>query len=266
MTSPARFVDIHCHLLPGIDDGAADLPAALAMAKLAVADGIETIVATPHQMGAYAHNEGGEIRRRTAEFQNVLHAAGVPLRVLPGADVRIEEGLAEGIINGDVLTLADADRHVLLELPHQLYFPLDGLLNQLARRRIVGVLSHPERNGGLLDRPEIVAQLVEAGCLMQITAGSLSGTFGPRCRQFAEWMLERGMVHFVATDAHSPRRRRPILSRAFQRVVDLVGQTGAVELCCEVPRLVAMGRDVPIGFRTPRATALGRFFRRRKAG
>lgn len=243
------FVDIHCHLLPDIDDGSSGLDESLEMARMAVADGISTIMATPHQLGNFSRNHGDDIRRRAADLQRHLEAARVPLRVLPGADVRIEAELVERLVEGDVLTAADHRRHVLLELPHELYLPLERLLQDLARHDVVGILTHPERNQGILRRRDVLGALVDAGCLMQITAGSLCGTFGPECQQMAEWMLAQGLVHFVATDAHSSRKRRPLMRRAFDRVAELTSAETAIQLCSENPACVAEGQPVRPGRR-----------------
>lgn len=260
---PEPFVDIHCHLLPAIDDGAKSWEESLAMARLAAADGTETVVVTPHQLGSFGHNLGRDIRVRTADLQRRLDQAGIALSVLPGADVRIESGMVAALRTGDVLTLADRGRHVLLELPHEMYFPLEPLLKQLQAAGMVGILSHPERNQGLLNEPQLVAPLVEAGCLMQVTAGSFNGTFGPPAQQLAEWMLERGLVHFVATDAHGPRSRRPLMSAAYQRVAGLAGEETALALCCRNPAAVAAGQDVAgIG---RRQGLLARWFRKKVA-
>lgn len=242
------YVDIHCHLLPGIDDGAGDFEESLAMARLSVAQGVDTIVVTPHQCGAFACNRGDDIRRRTDDLQENLRAAGVPLKVLPGADVRIEDDLVETIESGDTLTLGDHRRHVLLELPHELYFPLEPVIEGLRRIGVTGVLSHPERNGGLLQRPGIVDELVEAGCLMQVTAGSLLGAFGPASQAMAERMVKRGAVHFLSTDAHGPKSRRPRLGDAWIVAARHAGERAATLWCREFPLAVAQGRDVPLGF------------------
>ena len=242
------FVDIHCHLLPGIDDGASDFEESLAMARLSVDQGVDTVVVTPHQCGAFAHNRGDEIRRRTEELQANLQAAEVPLRVLPGADVRIEDDLIEQLTSGQVLTLGDLGRHVLLELPHELYFPLEPVLEGLQRIGMVGILSHPERNAGLLQRPALVDELVLQGCLMQVTAGSLLGSFGTASQAMAEKMARRGAIHFLSTDAHGPKSRRPRLGDAFNVAKKLAGEQAATLWCREFPRAVAQGRDVPEGF------------------
>jgi protein-tyrosine phosphatase len=243
------LVDIHCHLLPGMDDGAKHWGESLAMARMAVADGTSTVVATPHQLGNFSQNKGDDIRRRTAELQNRLDAEQIPLRVLPGADVRIEPELVAGLVCGEVLTLGDHGMHVLLELPHELYLPLEPLLSELSRRGMTAILTHPERNLGILRQPSVVAPLVDAGCLLQVTAGSLCGSMGGECQKFSEWLLSEGMVHFLATDAHGPQLRRPRLRRAFDRVCALTDEQTAVDLCCVNPGRVAAGSRVASGRR-----------------
>jgi protein-tyrosine phosphatase len=252
MEAPPPFVDIHCHLLPGIDDGAVSWDESLVMARLAVADGIDTVVATPHQLGSYARNQGQDIRAACRQFEQLLDRHGVPLRVLPGADVRIEPGLIRRIQAGEVLTLADRCRYVLLELPHELYFPFDRLLGDLNAAGLTGILSHPERNRGILGQPHVVASLVEAGCLIQVTAGSLVGTFGLRARDFAERLVAEGLVHFVATDAHGATSRRPLMRRTFERVAEIAGQRAAEDLCCRNPAQVVADRTI-----TPRRRKRG---------
>jgi protein-tyrosine phosphatase len=261
----AAFVDIHCHLVPGIDDGAQSWDEALAMARMAVADGIGTIVATPHQLGNYRHNQPAEIRARTSQLQALLDEHRVGLRVFAGADVRIEAGLAAQAARGEVLTLADRRRHILLELPHDVYFPLDRLLVELSAVGIVGILSHPERNSAILARPSVVRPLVAAGCLMQVTAGSLLGAFGPACRKLSERLVEEGLVHFVSSDAHGARARRPMLRGAFDRVAELAGPETALDLCCRNPAAVASGRDVTAARRPANSRGWRGFFARKRA-
>ncbi|MEN6458614.1 MAG: CpsB/CapC family capsule biosynthesis tyrosine phosphatase [Thermoguttaceae bacterium] len=242
MTEP--FVDIHCHLLPELDDGAASLDEALAMAEMAVGDGTGTIVATPHQLGNHADNSASAILAATERLQSTIDRRGLRLRVLSGADVRIEPDLVGKIRRGEVMTLANHRRHVLLELPHEVYFPLDGLLAELNAAGLVGILSHPERNVALMKQPGTLRPLVERGCLMQVTAGSLTGLFGSRVEQFAVWLVEQGLVHFVASDAHGTRNRTPGLSEAFGRVAKLAGQETALDCFCRHPSRVAAGQDV----------------------
>lgn len=260
------FADIHCHLLPGIDDGSPDLETSLAMARMAVDDGIHTMIMTPHQLGNFAHNHGDEIRARALEFQQFLDAHHIPLEVLPGGDVRIEDGMVEKLVSGEVMTLGDHGLHVLLELPHELYFPLEGVLATLERHGMTGILSHPERNQGIMRDVSMLEPLVECGCLMQVTAGSLMGTFGSRSQELAEWMLEHGLVHFLATDAHGIKSRRPLIHRAYDRVAELVGEDTAADLCSINPELVALGKPVAGGLRVRQRRGWSGFFSSKKVG
>lgn len=248
MTTP--FVDIHCHLLPGIDDGAKDWSESVAMARLAAEDGATTVVATPHQLGSFSQVQGDDVRQRTAELNERLLSEHIPLTVLPGAEIRIEPELLDRLAGGELLSLGDHQRHVLLELPHQLYLPIESLLSELAARRVTVVLAHPERNEGILRRPELLGHLVDAGCLMQITAGSLCGTLGSHVCEMSEWMLAEGLVHVVATDAHNPRSRRPLLGRAYERLCALADAQTAHDLCCRHPARIAAGRAVTPGRRS----------------
>jgi protein-tyrosine phosphatase len=249
MPSVEPFVDIHCHLVPEIDDGAKSWDESLAMAEMAVSDGIGTIIVTPHQLGTYSHNSGDLIRQKTAELQAELDAQKIPLEVLPGADVRIDDGMVAGLRGGSVVSLGDHRRHVLLELPHELYFPLESVLEELHRAGMVGILSHPERNQGLLKEPGLIEPLVDLGCLMQVTASSFIGGMGAGPQAMADWMLTNGFVHFLATDAHGPKSRRPLMSRSFERVAELTDWETATDLCCRNPSAVADGRDVQAGRR-----------------
>ncbi len=240
------FVDIHCHLVPGIDDGAKTPEDSLAMARMAVEDGIRTVITTPHQLGSYRANDGAKIRQRVTELQQLLDSNQIDLRVMPGADVRIEADMIPGLKAGSVLTLGDLGRHVLLELPHEMYIPLEPVLDGLEAAGMVGILSHPERNQGLLRQPNLIPPLVERGCLMQVTAGSIVGTFGPGPQEMAEAMVQEGSVHFVATDAHGPKSRRPLIRRALEQVAELADEQTAIDVGCRNPAAVAEGREVEI--------------------
>ncbi len=240
---------MHCHLLPALDDGPDTCEESLEMAKMAAADGIAAIVATPHQMGNHQHVTAENIRIQVARLQSMLQQRGIDLELLPGADVRIDPDLAGKISSGEVLTLADRRRHVLLELPHELYIPLDRLLDDLRKVGLTGILSHPERNQGIIKQPKILSDLVNQGCLLQVTAGSLTGMFGSKIRNFAESMVEQGFVDFIASDAHGTKHRTPLLSQAFDRVVKLSCYDMAVDLFCRNPACVYSG--MPINSHTP---------------
>ena len=243
MSGPG-MIDIHAHLLPGLDDGPATWDESIAMARLAVEDGIGCMIATTHQLGAYGRNHGRTIRDRAAECQRRLSQQGVPLRVLPGAEIRIESGAVARIKNGELLTLADRGRHVLLELPADVYFPLDRVLADLHAAGMVAILAHPERNLGLRARPEILDLLFQAGCLFQITGNSILGVLGRDVQSFSVRLIQQGLVQFVASDAHGPRTRRPLLARVLETLTELAGEETALDLLSRNAACVIEGRDV----------------------
>lgn len=258
------FVDIHCHILPGIDDGAPDWETTRQMAATAAENGIRLIVATPHQLGNYRRNRAQTIRTLVNETNDRIAEWQIPLRIAAGADVRIEPDMLEKLADDEVVTLADHRRHVLLELPHEVYFPLEGTLRRLEKMGMVGILSHPERNAGIMRDPRIVDRLVERGCLMQLTAASLTGTFGESIQRLSEVLLKRGVIHFIATDAHGVGRRRPVMQNAFARAAHIVGPEGAQRLCCENPAQVARGE--PVDIEVPIRRGFWDSFFRRRAG
>jgi protein-tyrosine phosphatase len=242
------LIDIHCHILPAIDDGAADRAEALAMARIAAADGIATIVATPHQLGEFAYH-GDSIRAQADAFQRVLDQERVPLSILPGAELRIGWRLAEleliaRLRSGELLTLADRGRHVLLDLPEKEYVPFDQLLAGLTSAGVTAILAHPERNREILAQPGLLHPLVEAGCLLQVTAGSLLGEFGADVQQLADWLIRQAAVQLVASDAHHLHFRRPALAAAFDHVAQIVGVEAARVLCHHNPASIIVGRPV----------------------
>ncbi len=236
------FIDIHAHLIPGLDDGPQSWDESLAMARMAVDDGLDTIIVTPHQLGAF-RNHADTIRQRTDLLRQKLKEAGVRLRVFPGGDVRIEPDLVPRLESGEVMTLADG-AYVLLELPHELYFPLEPVIQQLYQAGYRAVLSHPERNQGILADPSILGGLVNAGCVMQVTAGSLLGAFGTQSQRLSEMMVRRGLCHVVATDAHGIKRRRPLLSRAHQAVTAMTNKATAETLFCRHPEQILASQEI----------------------
>lgn len=208
------MLDLHCHLLPAIDDGATDLEMALQMARIAVGDGITTIACTPHiYPGMYENNAGG-IRLAIASLQSELHQRDLPLRLLVGADVHMVPGLIEGIRIGQIPTLADS-RYLLLEPPHHVAPPrFEDVIFELMAAGYVPVITHPERLTWVEEHYDTFVRLVSRGVWMQITAGALTGRFGGRPRYWGERFLGEGHAHLLATDAHHPQRRPPLLAEA----------------------------------------------------
>jgi len=268
MPHSETFIDTHCHLLPGVDDGAANWDDALAMARLAVADGVSAAIVTPHQLGTNRQLDGPTIRAKTAHLQEFLNRNNVALRVLPGAEVRVEPDLIEKVRAGEVLTLADRGRYVLLELPHEVYLPLEEMLRDLRRADLVGVLAHVERNQGVLAQPAVVEPLVAAGCLLQVTAASLTGSFGPDVARLASRLVARGQVHFVATAAHGAKSRRPQMRAAFQKTVEVAGYQAACDLFHHHPAAILNDQSIRSRTKTapPKRSGLGRWLPWSKAG
>jgi protein-tyrosine phosphatase len=252
VTSLPSFVDIHCHLLPGADDGAADWEEALAMARLAVADGISAVVATPHQGGLFPCDRGPSIREQVRAFQQSLDREQTPLRVFSGGELRIEDGLVPaeviaGVANGQILTLADRRRHLLLDLAENEYLPVEPLLAALRPAGLTGILAHPERNRRILAQPELLDTLVRAGCALQLTADSMVGEFGSEVQRLAHRLVRDGVVQLVASDAHHAHFRRPLLADAFRCVAGLADEETARQLCIDNPNRILAGQPlIPI--------------------
>ncbi len=225
-----KMLDLHCHILPGIDDGAASLDVSLAMARIAIADGIQSIACTPHIYPGLYENTAPGIRWAMAALQAELDDRHMPLRLLEGADVHLEPGLDKAILSGRVPTLAGS-RYLLLEPPHHVQPPrFEESVFALKIAGYVPVITHPERLTWIPDHYAILTRLVKAGAWMQITAGSLTGRFGGLPRHLSERMLDEGLVHIIATDAHNAERRPPLLAEAFEAAAHRVGAEEAGHL------------------------------------
>lgn len=232
------MIDLHCHLLPGIDDGATDMDMSLAMARMAVDDGIHTLACTPHIYPGLYDNEARGIRAAIVALQDRLDAEGIPLRLVEGADVHLDPGLVDGLRADRVPTLAGS-RYLLLEPPHHVAPPrFEESVFALAMAGYVPVITHPERLTWIEQHYAVFGRLVKAGCWMQLTAGSVSGRFGPRPKYWSERMLDEGLVHLLATDAHHPRRRPPCLREGREAAAQRVGEAEAEHLVLTRPQAI----------------------------
>ncbi len=241
------MIDLHCHLLPGIDDGPPDLEASVTMARAALEAGTRTIIATPHVSWAY-RNTPQTIGRPLAELRRALAVEGVGLEVLRGAEVEATYLSELDDASLDALRLGDGDA-VLLECPLSMAaMPMDAMVLGLQRRGYRAVLAHPERSATVRAQPGRLESLVQAGALTQITTGSLLGQFGREARRFALWMLEEGLVHNVASDAHDTARRPPNLREALvvAAASTMPGLTEHIDwLGHDVPRAILHGAPLP---------------------
>jgi protein-tyrosine phosphatase len=208
------MIDLHSHILPGVDDGAATIETSLDMARMAVEDGIQVMACTPHFLPGVYDNEAGDIRYRIDHLARELRNAGINLQVVVGADAHIRPDFLECLRANRILTLNDS-RYVLFEPPHDILPQrLDDLLHNIMMSGYVPILTHPERLRWIEKNYELVRGLAQSGVWMQITAGSLTGRFGKRPHYWAHRMLAEGLVSILATDAHNLTSRPPRLSEA----------------------------------------------------
>jgi len=221
------MIDIHCHILPGIDDGASDLAMSLAMARLAVADGITTIVCTPHVTPGLYDNSTDNITNAVGTLRLALADADIALKLRMGADVHIAPDLVRRLSEREIPTIAGGG-YFLFEPPHDVAPPhLVDFCQSILASGLHPVLTHPERLTWVEGHYNIIEELCRAGVVMQITAGSITGDFGKRPRYWAERMLEEDRVDILATDAHNLTRRPPILSKARDAVAARLGDKKA---------------------------------------
>ena len=248
------MIDLHCHILPGLDDGAADLSVSTDMAKAFVADGVLVVACTPHILPGLYHNSGPQIRQATAQLQQHLDREGIPLRLVTGADNHIIPNFVTELRSGHLLSLADT-RYVLVEPPHHVAPPrLEELFFSLLVAGYVPILTHPERLTWIQSHYQVVQRLVHAGIWMQVTAGSLTGAFGRNARYWGERMLDEGCVHILATDAHDVNRRPPNLSQGRELAAKRVGDTEAQHLVVTRPGGV-LRNDLPSNLPRPASSS-----------
>ena len=221
------MLDLHHHLLPAIDDGATDLAMALEMARMAAADGITTVACTPHIYPGLYDNTRDGIVAAIAALQAQLDQEGIALRLVEGADVHLDLGLLEGIRGGRIPTLAGS-RYLLLEPPHHVAPPnFEGVVFELMAAGIIPVITHPERLAWVEDHYDLFVRLARRGAWMQVTAGALTGRFGRRVKYWGERFVDEGHCMLLATDAHHPQRRPPLLAEAREAVAARLGAAEA---------------------------------------
>jgi protein-tyrosine phosphatase len=240
------MIDLHCHILPGVDDGARNLAEAVAMCRLAAEDGCEAMVATPHQRrGEWWNSDREHLAALAAELQS---AVGDGFRVLLGGEVHVDAELlseVEKLPDGSGILPLAGSRYLLIEFG-PVGTPTESV--HLVHELVVGgwrpVIAHPELIHWLAPDLELVALLVSRGALTQVTAMSLTGHFGRRAQNDAVALLETGLVHFVASDSHDIRRRPPGLRQAYQTIAGRWGEETARRLTADNPRAVVENRPL----------------------
>lgn len=238
------MIDLHCHYLPGIDDGAQTLEESLELARAAVEAGITASVMTPHVHPGRYENTGSSIRKLCAAFQQVLTHKHIPLQIYVGGEVRISSEIMEMVENDEIPYLGELDgyRIVLLEFPHShIVFGADKLVSWLLARRIRPLIAHPERNKDVMRSLDKIRPFVEMGALLQLTGASIIGQFGKPALQCARQIIEKDWATVVATDAHNLSHRPPNLDLAYQALVEIGGETYARNLTQDTPSRIIAG-------------------------
>jgi protein-tyrosine phosphatase len=240
-----RFTDIHCHCLPGLDDGPANMTEALVLCKALVADGITNVIATPHQLGRFdgCYN-ADKIREAVARLNKTLKKKSIPLTVLPGADVRVDERIPQLLESDSILTLSDGGKYILLELPYEIFVDIEPLLKELISLEVMPIISHPERHIALCRQPKVILKWLNIGAQLQITASSFLGDFGSEAQRATWHFLCSGWAILVATDAHDTNVRRPQMRAAFECISKILSEDIARLVCIENPSRVVNGRDI----------------------
>jgi len=255
-------IDLHNHLLPGIDDGAKKVEESLEFLRIAARDGVRTVVATPHMKPGVYDNDRKAILERVALVREAMRGDDAErVTLLPGAEVYFTADLPERARAGELMTVGDRGKYLLLELPYQ-QIPL-GVDDMIFRLRLLGItplMAHPERVAYYLEDIERVAASVRLGALTQVTASSLTGRFGDKARDYALGMVERNLVHVLATDGHDVRYRPPVLSDGVRAAAALVGDAAALRMVQETPQAILDGKEVEIAetIRAPRRGFLDR--------
>lgn len=238
MVMSSRMIDLHSHILPGIDDGATDVSISLDMARAYVAQGVECVACTPHILPGLYHNSGPAIRDAVRGLQHHLNQADIPLRLTTGADNHVASDFVAGLQSGHLLTLGDT-RYVLVEPPHHVAPAyLEDLFFSILVAGFVPILTHPERLKWIEGKYDVIQRLAERGTWMQITSGSLLGRFGKRAQYWAERMLSEGLVHIMSTDAHDNARRPPDLMKGRIAAEKLVGAQETEALVITRPKAI----------------------------
>lgn len=220
------MVDIHCHILPGVDDGAEELMDALEMARMAAQSGVRAIAATPHCNLPGVRRKNYATQEMAEQFyllREAIRKAKIPVELLAGSEVMATPDMVEHLRQGELVTI-NGTRYLLTEFFFDESFQyMDRILDRIAAFGLVPVVAHPERYGVIQEQPFLVEKWFAGGYAIQVNKGSLLGRLGSRAEMAGRWLLEQGLVHVVASDAHSPLKRTPHMQEVRQLIQESVG-------------------------------------------
>lgn len=237
------MIDIHCHILPGIDDGPEKIGTTLEMLRMAEKDGISHIVATPHYRCQDVPTMQ-DIEECVSLVRGEMEKRGMTIRLLMGADIRLTYELI-ACMTSRTLPSINGSRYFLLELPDLLPPHLEEFIHETRVMGYMPVITHPERNCRLLESPERSEALRKAGALLQLTAMSITGEFGRQIKKYSLQLLKMGCVDFVASDAHDTKYRAPVLSKAYRDVAAVLDREAARRMFIDNPKAVVENREIP---------------------
>ncbi len=242
-TQSDGFVDLHSHVLAGLDDGAPDLAGSLELLRMAHEEGISTIVATPHTSQSRFVPKA-ELKVRAAELEAEARERGIPISVRAGMEFRISLEMMEYVERGEDIGLGDGNRYVLVELPWQ-EIPIytRDLVFRLRLAGVTPVLAHPERQERVQADLSLVGDLVDLGCLVQVTCSSLAGYEGRRAAAVARQLITESLVHVMASDAHRVGHRLFHFTEAREQLVRLAGPERADALMRITPAAILAGHE-----------------------
>lgn len=245
------MIDLHSHIVYGLDDGARTLDESLALGRMAAAGGTRVIAATPHGPGSVASRiyQHELITERAAEIEGMLQAEGVDLRVVPGTEISFDSRVVDALRHGLLIPYAGT-RTVLLEPTYGFPASFETVVFAIQALGYRVLLAHPERVADVQDNPNKLIPLIERGVLMQLTAEALVGQQGERMKRLAESLISHAMIHVLASDSHRPNLRSPLLGPARARATALVGEEHADALVNATP--AAILADAPVHIATPK--------------
>jgi protein-tyrosine phosphatase len=239
------MIDLHCHILPGVDDGAKTIDDSVAMARMAAAAGTKVICATPHMLHPQYHVPGDVAKRKVEEVRAAVKAAGIDLEIVLAGEIHWSTEIPERLASGEVLPYCEERKYILFELPmSHVPHATREVMWKFQMAGIFPVLAHPERNADFESNPDLIHEYRDAGIPCQITAMSLVGDFGRRARKVAERWLAEGSIDLLASDGHSARGRPPTLADAARIVRKQRGSTLEDWVTREVPRRILAGEPV----------------------
>lgn len=276
------MIDLHAHILPQLDDGAKTMAESIEMCRRSYRDGIRTVVATPHILEGIYPNHRRTILAKVQELNEAITKCGVgnsefgvkdfdastpqhlkvnstnsinsinsinltysmtEFRILPGADVHFSSDMLQLCENGGIVTVNDKGQYLMVEFDFQgIPYHAEDVLFRLMTKGIIPIITHPERNFEIGQRPQRYGEMIRMGCLGQVTAMSLTGGFGSGVKQTAEKLLKSGLVHIIASDTHSIAGRPPILSAAVREAEKIVGKEEAQRMVTEYPQAILEGK------------------------